>query len=190
MPDLTDRLLAKQARPGRRVRLGLISALDEKPTSAGVPDRYHPVGGRAGGVYDIVPPTSKGNQMTDDERAIRELVDTWLAASKAGDLPTVLDLMTDDVVFMVPGRKPFGKEAFAAASEGMKTVRVEGTSDIQEIRVFGDWAYLRNFIEMTVTPPGAAASARRSGYTLTILRKGPDGRWRLARDANLLAEET
>jgi len=24
--------------------------------------------------------------MTDDERAIRELVDTWLAASKAGDL--------------------------------------------------------------------------------------------------------
>jgi len=27
---------------------------------------------------------------------------------------------------------------------------------------------------------------RRAGYTLTILRKGPDGRWRLARDANLL----
>jgi len=30
---------------------------------------------------------------------------------------------------------------------------------------------------------------RRSGYTLTILRKEADGKWRLARDANLLTEE-
>jgi uncharacterized protein (TIGR02246 family) len=126
--------------------------------------------------------------MTDDERAIRELVDTWLAASKAGDLATVLGLMTDDVIFMVPGRKPFGKEAFAAASEGMKNLRVEGTSDIQEIQVLGDWAYLRNYIEMTLSPPGGKP-VRRSGYTLTILRKERDGRWRLARDADLLAAE-
>jgi uncharacterized protein (TIGR02246 family) len=55
--------------------------------------------------------------MTQDERAIRELVDSWMKASKAGDLATVLDLMTDDVVFMVPGREPFGKEEFRAASE-------------------------------------------------------------------------
>ena len=54
--------------------------------------------------------------MTDDERAIRDLVDAWMAASKAGDVAKVLSLMTDDVVFMVPGREPFGKEAFAAAS--------------------------------------------------------------------------
>lgn len=40
--------------------------------------------------------------MTDDECAIRNLVDTWLSASKAGDLPTVLNLMSDDAVFMVP----------------------------------------------------------------------------------------
>lgn len=127
--------------------------------------------------------------MTDDERAIRELIETWLAASKSGDLATVLSLMTDDVVFMVPGRKPFGKEAFAAASQGMKDVRIEGTSEIEEIQILGDWAYLRNRLAMTVTPPGAAAPMRRSGYTLTILRKESDGRWRLARDANLLAEE-
>lgn len=124
--------------------------------------------------------------MTDDERAIRELVDTWFAASKIGDLSTVLSLMTDDVIFMVPGQNPFGKEEFAAASAGMKDVRIDGRSDIQEIQVLGDWAYLRNYIEVSVTPPGGTP-ARRSGYTLTILRKEPDGRWRLARDANLLA---
>jgi len=79
------------------------------------------------------------------------------------------------------------EEAFAAASENMKNVKLEGRSDIQELRVFGDWAYLRNYIEMTATPSDGRAPARRSGYKLTILHKEADGRWRLARDANLLA---
>jgi uncharacterized protein (TIGR02246 family) len=122
---------------------------------------------------------------SDDEAAIRKLVDTWLAASKAGDIATVLDLMTDDVVFMVPGREPFGKQAFAAASDAMKNVRMEGRSEIRELRVLGDWAYIRNYIEMTITPEGGDL-VRRSGYTLTILRK-ESGRWRLARDANLVS---
>ena len=128
--------------------------------------------------------------MTSDERAIRTLIDTWLKASMAGDLATVLSLMADDVIFMVPGQKPFGKTEFAAMSEGMKKVAFEGKSDIQEIRVLGDWAYLRNYLEVTVTPPGAAKPMRRSGYTLTVLRKEADGRWRLTRDANLLTVDT
>jgi uncharacterized protein (TIGR02246 family) len=43
--------------------------------------------------------------MTDDERAIRELLATWFDATKKGDTATVLSLMTDDVVFMVPGMR-------------------------------------------------------------------------------------
>jgi uncharacterized protein (TIGR02246 family) len=121
---------------------------------------------------------------SDDETAIRNLVDTWMAASKAGDVSTVLSLMTDDVVFMFPGREPFGRQEFAAASDAMKNVRMEGKSDIRELQVLGDWAYLRNYIEMTITPEGGE-SVSRSGWTLTILRK-ESGQWRLARDANLL----
>jgi uncharacterized protein (TIGR02246 family) len=120
----------------------------------------------------------------DDETAIRNLVDTWMAASKAGDIATVLSLMTDDVIFMVPGREPFGREAFAAASDTMKNVRMEGKSDIRELRVLGDWAYLRNHIEITITLEGGEP-VKRSGWTLTILRK-ESGQWRLARDANLV----
>ena len=91
--------------------------------------------------------------MTDDERAIRELVSTWFTATRNGDLATVLDLMADDVVFMVPGGEPFGKEAFAAASKGMKDVRIDGTSDIREIQVLGDWAYLRSYLKVTMALP-------------------------------------
>jgi uncharacterized protein (TIGR02246 family) len=127
--------------------------------------------------------------MTNDERAIRDLIETWMSASRTGDLTTVLSLMADDVIFMVPGQKPFGKEAFAAASEGMKKVRIDGRSEIEELKVLGDWAYLRNHIEVTMTPEGGTP-VRRAGYTLTILRKEADGRWVLARDANLLAPVT
>ena len=57
--------------------------------------------------------------MSPDERAIRDLVDTRMTASREGDIATVLSLMSDDVIFMVPGREPFGKQTFAANSRSM-----------------------------------------------------------------------
>jgi uncharacterized protein (TIGR02246 family) len=124
--------------------------------------------------------------VNSDEQAIRELVETWMRASREGDTATVLSLMTEDVVFMTPGREPFGKDAFAAAADRMTNATIDGRAAIVELQVLGDWAYVRNHLDITVTPPGGAA-VRRSGYTLTILRRQPDGRWLLARDANLVS---
>lgn len=68
----------------------------------------------------------------------------------------------------------------------MGDARFEGSSEILELQLMGGWAYIRNRIEITVTPPGGKPM-HRGGYTLTILRKEPDGQWRLARDANFVA---
>ena len=125
--------------------------------------------------------------MTDDERAIRELVATWMSASRAGDTETVLSLIADDAQFMVVGQEPFGKDAFRVASHGQKDLAIEGTSDIREIEVLGGWAWLRNYLTVTVTPPGGAP-IRRAGWTLTILRKTDAGKWKLVRDANLMTK--
>jgi uncharacterized protein (TIGR02246 family) len=127
--------------------------------------------------------------MPDDEWAIRELIQIWFAATQKGDIPTILGLMADDVVFMLPGQNPFGKEAFAASFRQMAGLRFETSSEIEEIKLLGDWAYLRNYLEVTMTPPGGGAPLRRSGHTLTILRKEPDGHWLVARDANLLVPQ-
>jgi uncharacterized protein (TIGR02246 family) len=126
--------------------------------------------------------------MKNDEQAIRDLVATWLAATKSGDLATVLSLMSDDVIFMVPGQAPFGKDAFAAAGQSMKGMQFEGTSEIAEIKVLGDWAWMRNHLRVTMTPAGGKPMVH-AGWTLTILRKNVKGNWVVARDANLVAAE-
>jgi uncharacterized protein (TIGR02246 family) len=123
-----------------------------------------------------------------DERQIRKLVDSWIAASNARNLPALMDMMTDDVVFMTPGRGPFGKAEFAADSQRMKTVTIDARAQVQEIEVFGPRAYIRNHIQIELTSPGKAPR-RMSGYAMSILRKEADGRWRIARDANLVVPE-
>jgi len=128
--------------------------------------------------------------MQDDERAIRELVARWQAATSAGDVDAVLALMTDDAVFLVPGREPMDKAAFAAAMRPAGAAQgaappVDASSEIREIRVAGEWAFMWTALRVSVTPP-AGAPVERAGHTLTVLRK-VDGAWRLARDANLLA---
>ena len=114
----------------------------------------------------------------------RELVERWVEASRAGDTAAVLALMTDDALFMVPGREPFGKEEFRQTSEMMRDVRVDGSAEVREIEVLGDHAW--NHIDITITQPDGE-SLRQSGLTLTIVRKSDDGRWRLYRDANLVS---
>lgn len=121
----------------------------------------------------------ENQKMSDDEQAIRQLTETWFTASKAGDIKTVLSLMTDDVVFTIVGQEPFGKEAFEALSKQLNNTPPEGAGEIKEIKIMGDWAFTRNYIKIK-------KPERRSGYTLTILHKESDGKWRIARDANLL----
>jgi uncharacterized protein (TIGR02246 family) len=108
---------------------------------------------------------------------------------RSGDVDTLLDLMTDDVVFLVPGRPPMRKSEFAAAAKAQASgaaPRFEGTSEIQEIKVSGDWAFMWSKLIVVATPPDGGAATTRSGHTLTVLQR-QGSRWRLARDANLLA---
>ena len=124
----------------------------------------------------------------DDARQIRQLVDSWIAASKAHNLPALMGMMTDDVVFMTAGRAPFGKAEFAADVERMKSVAIDARAEVQEIEVFGPRAYIRNHVRVELTSPGQAPK-RVSGYAMSVLRKEADGRWRIARDANLVMPE-
>jgi uncharacterized protein (TIGR02246 family) len=127
--------------------------------------------------------------MLSDEQEIRQIVATWTAATKAGDVNTVLGLMTDDVVFLVPGRPPMRKDEFASAARaqtGKSMPKIDASSEIQEIQVAGDWAFMWTKLFVTATPLDGSEPVERAGHTLTVLKK-TNGKWYLARDANLLA---
>ena len=52
----------------------------------------------------------------DDESAIRGLLEKWHAAIRAGDFAAVVELMTNDAVFLRAGQSPLDRSAFIAAA--------------------------------------------------------------------------
>ena len=127
--------------------------------------------------------------MHDDERAIRELILNWMMATIAGDVAHLKLLMADDVVFLVAGQAPMrGREAFAASfAAALEKFEIHPSSDIQEIKISGDYAYCWNQLNVTMTSKNDGAAIQRTGPALTILQKKANGRWVIARDANMLA---
>jgi uncharacterized protein (TIGR02246 family) len=112
-----------------------------------------------------------------------------MAATRAADTEKLLSLMADDVVFLLPGQPPMiGKSTFASAAKAHSNqqTQFDGTGEIQEIQVFGDWAFMWTKLSVVVTQPGNATPMTRAGHTLSILKK-QNGKWVLARDANMLA---
>jgi uncharacterized protein (TIGR02246 family) len=129
--------------------------------------------------------------MPDDEQAVRRLLDAWNRASASGQLEAILPLMAEDVVFLTAGRPPMrGREAFA---EGFRKVtathRLEPRAEIQEVGISGDLAYCWTQLTVTMTALAGGPATVRQGPVMTVLRRQPDGRWVVARDANLLTAQ-
>lgn len=125
--------------------------------------------------------------MSSDERDVRALHVTWIDAVNAGDLPRLLELLSDDAVLFSPGQPPFGRERFAetfSAAHGQWHIRC--VSEPEEVAVSGDMAFTRCKDSLSLTPAAGGATSRFAGDRLTVYRKGSDGRWRLHRDAHTL----
>ena len=129
--------------------------------------------------------------MTDqqtDEQQILALIDAWVEATHTGDLTAQMNLMTEDVAFLTAGSIPVRREDYAARFRSMiEQVSLRIRSNPQEITITGDIAIVWNLLEVSITPLEGGTTIKRAGNTLTVLRRGPDGQWRIWRDANMLA---
>jgi len=118
--------------------------------------------------------------------AIEELHRRDREAAMAGEVSALLDLVTDDVVLLPPGGAPVvGKEAVAemlAREDGTRsgTEILEYVQDFQEVSLYGDvaveWGRYRGRSRLE-----DGEEAASSGSLLRILRRGPDGAWKVAR---------
>jgi len=128
--------------------------------------------------------------MTDDS-LIRELQRTWFRATVEGDIATINDLMTEDVVFLTPGQPPFGRQEFIDSFKAMNEhIVMNCDGEYTEIVVAGEMAYAMARLDITVTPKNGGTTKQLSGNALSVFKRLPDGKWRLSRDANLLTSKS
>lgn len=128
-------------------------------------------------------------KVTDDEREIRAAIARWHDATAEGDVEAILELMSEDVVFLVAGHEPMrGRQAFADGLRSLlKTHRIQSSGIVHEVVVCGDMGYSWTQLKVSMAAIGGGDLTVRTGSTLSIFRKEPNGAWVLARDANLLA---
>lgn len=129
--------------------------------------------------------------MSKDEKAIRDLIAEWLTASRRGDIERILELMSEDVVFYVTGQTPMrGRDAFAKSFASVSNqFSLNGKSEVLEVGIEGNMAFCATRLTVEITVIATGKIIRRSGNTLSVLRKVEDSRWVLVRDANMLVVE-
>ena len=103
-----------------------------------------------------------------------------MAATRAGDVETVMSLMSDDAVFLSAGQPVMRRADFEAAAKAQAdgdAPQFDGRSEIHEVKVFGDRAFMWTALTVDVTPSGGTKFTRE-GNTLSVLRK-ENGKWLL-----------
>ena len=124
--------------------------------------------------------------LTDEERdrqAIQELGRNWEEAVRRKDVDLLLELVTDDVVFM-PGNAPSVvgraalKQAYGAMFAGFE---FEQSFAPEEIQVGGNWAFVRGTDTLEMKPLAGGDPVVVRGRGISILRRVEDGSWKFAR---------
>lgn len=118
-----------------------------------------------------------------DVEAIKAVNQQCLSAIKAGDLDTIVDLFTDDGVFMLPNEPTLtGKDAIKSRLQtDMDKFTFDESWASEEIVVFGDWAFDRGSSKVIMTPKEGGDSIEDNGKYIWIFKRQPDGNWRYAR---------
>jgi ketosteroid isomerase-like protein len=118
-----------------------------------------------------------------DRQAVEGIGRDWAEAVRHRDVDRLLDLVTEDVVFMPPnapsvvGRAAL-EQAYRAFFAGFEVHR---TFTPEEIQVGVDWAFVRgtDTLEMKQLQGGDPVVVRGRG--ISILRCVEDGSWKFAR---------
>jgi uncharacterized protein (TIGR02246 family) len=121
----------------------------------------------------------------DDESEIRGLLEKWHIAMRNGDFGAVVELMTNDAVFLRAGEPPLDRSAFvaAAANPPCWSPIVELAGNIREICVDNNIAYLWADISSSTRTSRWAPLVRKRGSSLSIFRR-ESGNWLLAHSAD------
>ena len=126
--------------------------------------------------------TQNPNEQADVE-AIKRMNNEWNTAWSNSDIDGILALWDNDGISMPPGSSPYiGKERIRARLQFLNKTTVENVStNIEEIEVSGNWAFVRQTFKGTWIPKDGSESKNESSKEIMIFNKQSDGSWKIAR---------
>jgi ketosteroid isomerase-like protein len=117
--------------------------------------------------------------------ALVRLEERLAGALSTGDLATLADCYTEEAM-LLPANRPAitGRAAIAAFyREVLARFAPVLSTEVAEVEVEGDLAYLRGTFHERLVPRGAGKPLEVAGKFLVIARRDPgDGSWRFHRD--------
>ena len=131
------------------------------------------------------PPVQRtgGAESAEDVAAIRTHSEAFDRAITAGNEQSSAELLTDDVIWMVPNQEALrGREAVRKRFRGLFTgLSLELHSTVDEVRIADDWAFVLGTYRLRLAPKDGGPSTDETGKLINILSRESNGTWRLAR---------
>lgn len=121
-----------------------------------------------------------------DREAVRRFYTRWFGAMEEGDVDGVLALIADDFMLKTPGQPPLThREALRENLERFHEAYTEEVEwEIASMGFGGEWAWVEVRERVTLVPRSGEVERQIVGTHLAILRRGPEGGWRLFRDVS------
>ena len=129
------------------------------------------------------------DQRTQDLAAIEKLRTQDVAATLSGDRAALIELWTDDAVSLSPnGPDYIGKQAIrefnertGAATPGLRVLTY--VPEYKELTLGDGWAFEWRYYNASYIESAGGEVKHIRGKVLAVLKKVPDGSWKVARAA-------
>ena len=123
--------------------------------------------------------------MNKDLRKIQELDKKDIAASIAQDYESLIELWDEDCIAIPPDKDPvIGIYQIKRWLNQSKEIDYEVTRyehNFVERKIIGDWAFEWGTFISTAVPQDEGPPVESSGKLLRILKRQPDGEWKVSR---------
>ncbi len=118
-----------------------------------------------------------------DVQAILDFEQTVFDAEIAGDIEAWLSSFAEDVMVMPPNEPALTNKLAIrqSATPLFEQFDLHEETDDREVKVAGDWGYIRAHWIWTLTPKEGGKSVKDTGNSIWIVRRQPDGSWKIAR---------
>jgi uncharacterized protein (TIGR02246 family) len=123
------------------------------------------------------------NSPDDEIREIRRVAARWTEAVETGDLETLGQMMTEDIVVIHGnGRLVCGKAAVMNDfARSLEEFSIQQMVESEETIVAGEWAFDRAKVHTTIKSRKGGDTREFDSRSVTILRKQSGVGWRVAR---------